>query len=480
MASWFQYSILIIFLLISLVGCGSEDEMPNLGGLYTDLAKEEDPDRNPVIVIPGILATTLVEPKSGIVAWGSIGRGLENPKEEEEIRRIALPMGENKTFQDLRDTLVAGSALEGIKVTLYGVTVEINTYSDIFLALGIGGFRSEDYKVSNTVDYGKRYYSSFQFAYDWRRDLVESAKQLHEYILEKRAYIQNEIAKRHGINNKDVKFNIIAHSMGGLIARYYLRYGTADLPDDGSLPPLTWDGSRYIQKVVLIGTPNGGTVDSFLRLVKGTHLAPGLPSFDSAIVGTMPSIYQLLPRARHGHLVSGSDTDQIFLDPHDVDLWERMGWGLADPERDPILQILLPEIKDRKLRLRIALDHLRKSLRRARSFAKALDIPASPPQGLSINLIAGDAVATTDVIKVNTETGELDMYKTGPGDGKVLRSSTLMDERKGSKIKGRLITPIHWENVLFLFSDHRGLTKNPVFIDNLLYMLLEQPLESQG
>ena len=175
MTSWFQNSILIIFLLISLVSCGSEDEMANLRGLYTDLAKEVDPDRNPVIVIPGILASTLVEPKSGIVAWGAIGRGLENPKKEEEIRRIALPMGEKKTFKELRDNLVAGSALEGIKVTLYGVTVEINTYSDIFWALGIGGSRSEDYKVSNTVDYGKRHYSAFQFAYDWCRDLVDAA-----------------------------------------------------------------------------------------------------------------------------------------------------------------------------------------------------------------------------------------------------------------------------------------------------------------
>ncbi len=112
-------------MLISLVSYESEDKMPNLGGLYTDLAKEDDPDRNPVIVILDVLASTLVEPKSGIVAWGTIGRGLENPKKEEEIRRIALPMSENKTFQDLRDNLVAGSALEGIKVTLYGALLKL-------------------------------------------------------------------------------------------------------------------------------------------------------------------------------------------------------------------------------------------------------------------------------------------------------------------------------------------------------------------
>ena len=470
----------IFFCLVLLSACESSDKAPNLGSLYTDLAKEEDPNRNPVIVIPGGLGSTLVETETGTMVWGEIGRGLENPKKGEEIRRIALPMQEGKTFQELRDNVVAEHALESIKLTIYGVTVEINTYSDILGSLGVGGFRNEIYGKSKTIDYGDRHYTSFQFAYDWRRDLVEAAKQLHDYILEKRTYVQEEIAKRHGIENNDVKFNIIAHSMGGLVTRYYLRYGTADLPDDGSLPPLTWEGSRYIEQVVLIGTPNAGSIDSIHHLVEGTHLAPGLPSFDAAILGTMPAIYQLLPRARHGHLISGSDANQEFMDPHDPELWEQMRWGLADPNLDPTLQILLPDIGDREARLQIALDHQRKSLQRAKYFAKALDVPATPPRGLSINLIAGDAVATTDVIKVNTQNGELETYKKGPGDGKVLRSSALMDERVGSEIKGRLITPIHWANVLFLFSDHLGLTKDPVFTDNILYMLLEQPLDFQG
>ena len=193
----------------------------------------------------------------------------------------------------------------------------------------------------------------------------------------------------------------------------------------------------------------------------------------------MPALYQLLPRARHGHLVSSNNPDKEFLDPHDPELWMKMKWGLANPDLDSTLQVLLPDVKDRESRSRIALEQLQKSLLRAKAFADALDVPASPPPGIAINLIAGDAVDTIDVIKVNMENGMLETYKTGAGDGKVLRSSALMDERVGSGIKGRLISPIHWENVLFLFSDHLGLTKDPVFTDNILYMLLEQPLDVQ-
>ena len=468
----------IIFCLILLSACGSDDA-PDLGGLYSDLAKADNPDRNPIIVIPGVLGSKLVDTDSGTVAWGEIGRGLENPKKDEEIRRIALPMHEGKTLQDLRDNVISESVLESIKITIYGVTVEKNAYGNILASLGVGGFINENYGETKTIDYGDRHYTSFQFAYDWRRDLVEAAKQLHEYILEKRSYVQKEIAKRHGIENKDVKFNIVAHSMGGLVARYYLRYGVADLPDDGSLPPLTWAGSRFVEQVVLIGTPNAGSIDTFRLLIEGSHLAPGLPSFDAAILGTMPALYQLLPRARHGHVVSGNEINQEFMDPYDPVLWEQMGWGLANPELDSTLQVLLPEVKDKETRIKIALNHQRKSLMRAKAFSQALDIPAATPPGLSINLIAGDAVDTTDVIKVNTETGELENFKTGPGDGKVLRSSALMDERVGSNDKGRLKTPIQWANVLFLFSDHLGLTTDPVFTDNILYMLLEQPLHTQ-
>lgn len=468
----------IIFCLILISACGSGDA-PNLGGLYTDLAKTDNPDRNPIIVIPGVLGSKLVDTESGTVAWGEIGRGLENPKKAEEIRRIALPIHEGKVLSELRDNVITKSVLESIKITIFGVTVEKNAYGNILASLGVGGFINENYDETKTIDYGDLNYTSFQFAYDWRRDLVEAAKQLHEYILKKRAYVQNEIAKRHGIENKDVKFNIVAHSMGGLVVRYYLRYGIADLPDDGSLPPLTWAGSRFVEQVVLIGTPNAGSIDSFRHLVEGTHLAPGLPSFDAAILGTMPALYQLLPRARHGHLISGIEARQEFMDPHDPELWKQMGWGLANPELDSTIQVLLPEVKDKETRLKIALDHQRKSLMRAKAFARALDIPAATPPGLSINLIAGDAVDTTDVIKVNTETGELENYKSGPGDGKVLRSSALMDERVGSNVKGRLRTPIQWANVLFLFSDHLGLTTDPVFTDNMLYMLLEQPLHTQ-
>ena len=94
--------------------------------------------------------------------------------------------------------------------------------------------------------------------------------------------------------------------MGGLIVRYYLRYGTQDLPQDGGLPKLTWEGSRYVDKVIMVGPPNGGSIDALRNLVNGYKPALFLPHYAASVIGTMPSVYQMLPRSRHRILLPDS------------------------------------------------------------------------------------------------------------------------------------------------------------------------------
>ena len=93
--------------------------------------------------------------------------------------------------------------------------------------------------------------------------------------------------------------------------------------------------------------------------------------------------------------------------PLDVKLWKRMGWGLADPDQDGVLEMLLPDVLDPEERRRIALDHLAKCLKRARRVAAALDVPAQRPEGLELFLFAGDAEDTRSRVAVDAQTGEL-------------------------------------------------------------------------
>ncbi len=89
-------------------------------------------------------------------------------------------------------------------------------------------------------------------------------------------------------------------------------------------------------------------------------------------------------------------------------------------------------------------------------------------------LIAGDAIPTARQVAVEAD-GELEMVSFEPGDGSVLRGSALMDERMGGPWSPMLVSPVHWEDVLFLFTDHLQMTKDPAFADNVLYRLLEDP-----
>ena len=48
-------------------------------------------------------------------------------------------------------------------------------------------------------------------------------------------------------------------------------------------------------------------------------------------------------------------------------------------------------------------------------------------------------------------------------------------ERLGKPWKPFVESPIAWTSVHFLFRDHLGITKDPQFTDNVLYLLLEAP-----
>ncbi len=466
--------ILALLALLHAGGCASVAQGPELGGLYNRAAQHHSPMRHPVIVIPGILGSKLIEQDTGQIVWGAFADGYANPDRPDGARLIALPMAQGKTLAELTDTVISDGALEKLKVSLLGLPVQLNAYIHILGTLGVGGYRDQPLGMSGAIDYGPGHFTCFQFDYDWRRDNVENAKRLHAFIKEKRAYVQAQYKERYGEEDAEVTFDIVAHSMGGLVARYYLRYGDADLPTDGAQPNVTWAGAENVRRLVLVGTPSAGSAKALKQLVRGADFAPTLPGFEPVILGTMPSVYQLLPRGRHG-VLRDAETGEVIPDLYDPKLWQRMKWGLASPKQDKVLRVLLPDVEDPGDRRQIALDHQAKCLDRARLFAQALDIPAAPPDGTTIHLFAGDSEPTLAVLSARTGGGAVKELESQPGDGTVLRSSALMDERVGGNWHPTLVSPIHFAGVQFLFADHLGMTKDPGFSDNVLYLLLEAP-----
>jgi len=460
--------------MLSLNACAFRPH-PNLQAIYNRAAKDSHLNRNPLIVIPGLLGSRLIDEESGREVWGIFSGKYANPTKPDGARLIALPMKKGAPLRELRDRVKPAGVLEIAKAKIFGWTFESRTYFNLLAVLGAGGYRDESLGLSGAIDYGEDHFTCFQFDYDFRRDTVENVESLHRFILEKQAYVKKELEKRFGVVDPQVKFDLVTHSMGGLLARYYLRYGTTDLPEDGSLPEVTWAGSQWIDRAIFIGPPNAGSLKGLKELVQGRKIGKLLPTIPPAVSGTFPAAYQMLPRGRHGVLVDAADPTKRFENVFSPELWERMKWGLADPKQEKVLNWLLPDVSDPALRREIALDHQKKCLTRAEQLARALDVPASPPKNLKLYLIAGDAEPTDSVMSVDVNSGRLEVLEQAPGDKTVLRSSALMDERVGGTWTARLNSPIEWTQVIFIFKDHLGLTMDPAFTDNILYVLLETP-----
>jgi hypothetical protein len=113
------------------------------------------------------------------------------------------------------------------------------------------------------------------FAYDWRLSNRWNGQHLAERIdLELTRW------QRHSSNDQ-AKVVFLCHSMGGLVARWYI-----DI----------LDGHKHTRKLITIGTPYQGAPRAIDALVNGVRKGLWPLEVDlTAMVRSFPSVYQLLP-----------------------------------------------------------------------------------------------------------------------------------------------------------------------------------------
>lgn len=469
--------LIILFLVFILAGCGSST------GSYTSMTDSisnpvpveifkrnlnyEGIDRNPLIIVHGFLGSTLINTETHKNVWGSFRAIDVITVSDEQMNDISYPMEYDVKITDIKDNVEADRLLESVKIQILGIPFKIDAYKDLVDIMVRGGYVPSNRPMPKD----KHFYSLFEFAYDWRQDIPESAADLGKFIKEKRAYIQKEYERLYGIKNYDVQFDIIAHSMGGLVSKYYLMYGDQDMPNDGSLPKVTWEGSKNVDRLIVMGTPNAGYLDTFLELLRGSKLQP----FPHAVLDTLPSYYQMLPAPEtNSFAYSNAAAEGESIDIFDVSLWEKMGWGLASPNADNTLRVLLPNVKTPEERKKIALDHLNKCLKRAKQFISAMAVKENPPDDVRLNLFLGYGIKTTKRVFINRANGTIDNVVYDSGDGKILVTSALYDTNNEKRWGYFLNSPISWDNVTILRAAHMGITKDPSFADNILFMLTNE------
>lgn len=481
------YLLFTALCVIASTGCSTD---PSIGSynsttvyerpLYSTIAKKsmayEGIYRNPVIVVHGFLGARLKSSTRDVTVWGSLtGREAIGGISDEQLRAISLPMAEKTPLKDLKDHVYADELLENFSVRVLGMQFNVGAYGKMINILSDAGYVQEGLPLPKD----KHFYSLFIFYYDWRRDIPENAAKLHAFIQQKRAYLQQEYKKLYGVDNYNVQFDVLAHSMGGMVSRYYLLYGNQDLPADGALPKLDWAGSKYIDKLVIVGTPNAGYLDTFFELVNGLQIEPMAPVYPPAAIGTFHTYYQMLPLNSTRSIVYADDPNGPPINIFDPEVWIKNKWGLASPAQDETLKIILPTVNTQEERHAIAVDHLTKCLKRAKQFTDAMRVNAVPPDDVDFYLFLGDAVPTRRTAAVDRKTGTFEITDYEAGDGKVLASSARMDEREGRTWTPFMQSPIKWNVVTHLTAAHMGITLSQEFADNVVYFLLENPTKNQ-
>lgn len=250
---------------------------------------DKRPMKDMVVILPGILGSILQ--KDGKDLWAVSGQSFWNliTRSKETIQSLELSAGDLEQSQAAIKFLEHGHeaySLQEIQRKLDELSGGIRAtqlISDIHLVPGlvkIDGYTQTSSMISDNFDVkqGDIFNDAedtpanlYHFPYDWRRD-----NRLNAHIL--KALIDKRLkCWRESSGAADAKVILLAHSMGGLVSRYYLEVLGG------------WQDARAL---FTFGTPYRGSISGLNFLANGyKKLFLDLTS----VMRSLTSIYHLLP-----------------------------------------------------------------------------------------------------------------------------------------------------------------------------------------
>jgi len=203
---------------------------------------------HPVVVLPGITATTLADryPLRPETIWDPV------PPATKDYRRT-MPHPENPLFEMFQPAMTGPERFAAIVYDEFVSELRANLGPDATTPAPV-----------------------YPFVYDWRLPLDVVAKQLFQFCQDvvKRARLSGLYPRSR---RREVRVNLVGHSMGGLIM-------AGAVAEYGSRLPLN--------KAVSIGTPFLGSMEALERMTLGRK-GDSAERFGARLT---PSLYYLLPR----------------------------------------------------------------------------------------------------------------------------------------------------------------------------------------
>ena len=250
-----------------------------------------EPNIAPLIFVPGLMGSYLYDRDIDSELWPT--------NFQSQYGRLSLHPN------DPQHNIIATDALREVNIPVsiplfgglwtHSETVNQSVYTSLLNSL----FRRGGYLEYDVDDQPERRTSAgcdieqadsrpslFVFAYDWRQDIGHIAPLLADYI---------ECIRKLYDDDTEMNVHILAHSMGGLVARRYI----LDKPS-----------TQKVEKVVTIGVPWLGTPQAAYALATGNGLGPrqhyliGFNAF-RYLIQSFPGTHQLLPGPAYFDLNEG-------------------------------------------------------------------------------------------------------------------------------------------------------------------------------
>lgn len=251
-------------------------------------------DKTPVIIIPGIGGSEFRAAQAfqtDIRECGDSGSPPYNYLKDEVIWVNELKAADFACddYFDVLKLKSDGVTSEYPLVTLNG-TIYSGTYSKLIQSL-----EAQGYEQNKTL---------YVFPFDWRKDISLTGPLLHNLVTS----IKNQTGA--------AKVDIVAHSMGGLVARNYIK----DPSQAGN-----------VRKLVTLGTPYLGSVEFLKAIMYGKRIGPEVlgklqplavqSSEVKDIFQNMTGGFTLLPTEKYYQFYDGSDSQhpRPFNDGGDID-----------------------------------------------------------------------------------------------------------------------------------------------------------------
>ena len=376
----------------------------NINAQQTAPTPEIKTGKAPLIIIPGLTGSELINGKTNSRVWFQRSRSKDDD--------IRLPI--SPVLSRNRDSLVASDIIRNVK--LLKLLPEIEIYDKLITSLEKRGYNEGKWNAPPETGYQDTFYV---FAYDWRRDNVENARLLERKVK----------ALKAKLRKPNLKFNVVAHSMGGLVARYAAMYGDAELPRGNPRP--TWAGAKDFSRIFLLGTPNEGSVESLQAVLNGySYLGGGLnlpfvQNLSKFDMFTIPSVFQLLPHNGTFRLYD-ENLQPLKVDLFDPKIWDKYDWNVMEDEKFS-KEFTPTEVRNAKA-------YFTNVLARARNFQNALDANSSEKIPVSFYLIGGDCKETPESAIV--------IYDKKKSKWKTQFDSGAFDKENGEKVSSEEIKKV--------------------------------------